>query len=165
MVFNLYERESSSPHHSSKQVVCDDLLWENIANLQHRFFSPPGLRQHAIDIKEKKKNAICRTGHWDRSKQKVMKRVIQEEGESSRWSKKPFFFRKKNIFLGPPYPLLLLAPHLTPPCWKGSRWSFEESFSIPATLFSLAFSTREFYTHTEQTTTKGLLSRFNFPFC
>ena len=95
-VGGFYERGSSSPHHSSKQVVCDDLLWENIANLQHRFCekmssSPPGLRQHAIDIKEKKKNAICRTGHWDRSKQKVMKRVIQEEGESSRWSKKPFF--------------------------------------------------------------------------
>ena len=128
------------------------------------FFSRPGLRQHAIDIKEKKKNAICRTGHWDRSKQKVLKRVIQEEGESSRWSKKPFLERK-IFFLAPPYPLLLLAPHLTPPCWKGSRWSFEESFSIPATLFSLAFSTREFYTHTEQTTAKGLLSRFNFPFC
>ena len=98
--FKFYERESSSPHHSSKQVVCDDLLWENIANLQHRFFSPPGLRQHAIDIKEKKKNAICRTGHWDRSKQKVLKRVIQEEGESSRWSKKPFLERK-IFFLAP----------------------------------------------------------------
>ena len=104
-----YERGSSFPHHSSKQVVCDDLLWENIANLQHRFFSPPGLRQHAIDIKEKKKNAICRTGHWDRSKQKVMKRVIQEEGESSRWSKKPFFL-KKNIFSWPPFPFTTLGP-------------------------------------------------------
>ena len=152
MVFNFYERESSSPHHSSKQVVCDDLLWENIANLQHRFCekmssSPPGLWQHAIDIKEKKKNAICRTGHWDRSKQKVLKRVIQEEGESSRWSKKPFF-RKKNIFLGPPYPLLLLAPHLTPPCWKGSRWSFEESFFNSRHFVLIGvFHQRVLYTH------------------